>query len=155
MSPFKADITCALKNENKYYRLLSFLSVEQVRRPITPHRGTQPSKTYIKMEVNIIELARHCPDVTISVKASDLVEMGRTLCDELLDGIRATQPETAVREDDSFISREETMVKLDVSSATLWRWKKSGYLVPVQLGCMDRYRLSDVNAIITKRGGAL
>ena len=106
------------------------------------------------MEVNIIELARQCPDVTISVKASDLVEMGRALRDELFQQIREAQPDVPVREDDSFISREETMEKLDVSSATLWRWKKSGYLVPVQLGCMDRYRLSDVNAIISQRGGA-
>ena len=47
------------------------------------------------------------------------------------------------------------MAKLDVSSATLWRWKKNGYLVPVQLGHMDRYRLSDINNIITLKGGAL
>lgn len=107
------------------------------------------------MEVNIIELARQCPDVTISVKASDLVVMVRTLKDELIQDLRDVQPAVAVQTDDSFLSREETMEKLNVSSATLWRWKKSGYLVPVQLGCMDRYRLSDVNAVIMQKGGAL
>ena len=107
------------------------------------------------MEVNIIELARQCPDVTISVKASDLMMMARTLKDELVQDLRDVQPAVAVQPDDSFLSREETMEKLNVSSATLWRWKKSGYLVPVQLGCMDRYRLSDINAVILQKGGAL
>ena len=107
------------------------------------------------MEVNIIELARQCPEVTISVKASDLVEMGKTLKDELLQDLRDVLPEATHREEDSFLTREETMKKLGVSSTTLWRWKKCGYLVPVQLGAMDRYRISDINAILVKKGGAL
>lgn len=109
----------------------------------------------LKMEVNIIELARQCPEVTISVKASDLVEMGKTLKDELLQDLRGVLPETPTREEDSFLTREETMKKLGVSSATLWRWKKCGYLFPVQLGAMDRYRISDINAILIKKGSVL
>ena len=66
-----------------------------------------------------------------------------------------SMPEAPSPENETYISREETMAKLDVSSATLWRWKKNGYLVPVQLGHMDRYRLSDINNIITLKGGAL
>lgn len=117
-------------------------------------RGTT-FQNKLKMEVNIIELARQCPEVTISVKASDLVEMGKTLKDELLQDLRGVLPETPTREEDSFLTREETMKKLGVSSATLWRWKKCSYLVPVQLGAMDRYRISDINAILIKKGGAL
>ena len=105
--------------------------------------------------MNIIELARQCPEVTISVKASDLVEMGKTLKDELLQDLRDVLPEATHREEDSFLTREETIKKLGVSSTTLWRWKKCGYLVPVQLGAMDRYRISDINAILIKKGGAL
>lgn len=107
------------------------------------------------MEANLIELARQCPEVTISVKASDLIEMGRTLKDELLQELRGVQPQAPLLENETYISRDEAMAKLDVSSATLWRWKKSGYLVPDQLGHMDRYRLSDINHIITLKGGAL
>ena len=47
------------------------------------------------------------------------------------------------------------MKKLGVSSATLWRWKKCGYLVPVQLRAMDRYCIYDINAILINKGGAL
>lgn len=102
-----------------------------------------------------MELAKTCPDVTISVKASDLIEAGRTIKEELLQELNALQPEDRVPESEQLLSREETMEKFKISSATIWRWKKCGYLVPVKVGSMDRYRLSDVNAILIKKGGVL
>lgn len=108
----------------------------------------------LTMEVNIVELATQCPDVTISVKASDLLNFGRALQVELLDYIQKTLPETT-RQPSDLLTREETMARLDVSSTTLWRWKKCGYLVPVRVGSMDRYRLSDINDILEAKGGAL
>lgn len=107
------------------------------------------------MEASLLELARTCPDVTISVKASDLIEAGRTIKEELLQELNALQPEDRVPESEQLLSREETMEKFKISSATIWRWKKCGYLVPVKVGSMDRYRLSDVNTILLKKGGAL
>lgn len=105
--------------------------------------------------LDLIELAKNCPDVTISVKASDLIEAGRTIKEELLQELNVQQPEVRVPENEQLLSREETMEKFKISSATIWRWKKCGYLVPVKVGSMDRYRLSDVNAILLKKGGAL
>lgn len=107
------------------------------------------------MEVDIIRLATQCPDITISVKASDLLEAGRTIAEDIISALKDTESAKPITQEDSFLSREETMTKLGVSSATLWRWKKCGYLVPVQLGSMDRYRLSDINGIILKKGGSL
>lgn len=37
---------------------------------------------------------------------------------------------------------------LDVSSTTLWRWKKMGYLLPITVGTNDRYRMSDIRRIM-------
>lgn len=96
------------------------------------------------MEVDLIELATQCPDLMISVKASDLLEELKT---------ERTEPQ--VPDDEVLLSREETMEKFRISSATIWRWKKNGYLVPVKVGSMDRYRLSDINALLTRKGGAL
>ena len=107
------------------------------------------------MEVNIIELATQCPDITISIKASDLLAAGRTLKDEILEELRANQEDRPSAASEQFLSREETMEKFRISSATIWRWKKCGYLVPVKVGSMDRYRLSDINALLAKKGGAL
>lgn len=106
------------------------------------------------MEESIFELAKQCPDLTISVKASALIEMGRTIKEELLQEFRLIRPELEKQGED-LITREQAMKKLKVSSATLWRWKKCGYLVPIRIGVFDRYRLSDINALIEKKGGAL
>ena len=107
------------------------------------------------MEVNIIELATQCPDITISIKASDLLTVGRTLKDEILEELRANQDDRPTQAAEQLLSREETMEKFKISSATIWRWKKCGYLVPVKVGSMDRYRLSDINALLAKKGGIL
>ena len=107
------------------------------------------------MEVNIIELAAQCPDITISIKASDLLAAGRTLKEEILEELRANQEDCPLPASEQLLSREETMEKFRISSATIWRWKKCGYLVPVKVGSMDRYRLSDINALLAQKGGAL
>ena len=107
------------------------------------------------MEVNIIELATQCPDITISIKASDLLTVGRTLKDEILEELRANQEDRPSAASEQLLSREETMEKFRISSATIWRWKKCGYLVPVKVGSMDRYRLSDINNLLAKKGGIL
>ena len=107
------------------------------------------------MDVNIIELATQCPDITISIKASDLLAAGRTLKDEILEELRANQEDRPSAASEQLLSREETMEKFRISSATIWRWKKCGYLVPVKVGSMDRYRLSDINALLAQKGGAL
>lgn len=107
------------------------------------------------MEVNIIELATQCPDITISIKASDLLTVGRTLKDEILEELRANQEDRPLPASEQLLSREETMEKFRISSATIWRWKKCGYLVPIKVGSMDRYRLSDINNLLAKKGGAL
>ena len=107
------------------------------------------------MGVNIIELATQCPDITLSIKASDLLEAGRIFKEEILDELKANQDERPAPSSDQLLSREETMEKFRISSATIWRWKKCGYLVPIKVGSMDRYRLSDINALLAKKGGAL
>lgn len=107
------------------------------------------------MEVNLIQLATQCPDITISIKVSDLLEAGRIIKDEIIDELRANQDERPAPASEQLLSREETMEKFRISSATIWRWKKCGYLVPIKVGSMDRYRLSDINALLAKKGGAL
>ena len=49
---------------------------------------------------------------------------------------------------ETYPSREKVMEMLDVSQATMWRWQKSGYLVPINVGGKRRYRMSDVKRIL-------
>lgn len=106
--------------------------------------------------LDLISLSEQFPGLTVSVSLEDLLTAGRKLNAEIIDIIASKSDEAITRrESDEFLTREETCKKLNISGATIWRWKKNGYLVPVKVGSMDRYRLSDINAILTKKGGAL
>ena len=107
------------------------------------------------MKHDLIALAEQFPGITVSVQLSDLIEAGRTLKDEILEELRANQEDRPLPASEQLLSREETMEKFRISSATIWRWKKCGYLVPVKVGSMDRYRLSDINNLLAKKGGVL
>ena len=107
------------------------------------------------MKHDLIALAEQFPGITVSVQLSDLIEAGRTLKDEILEELRANQEDHPSAASEQLLSREETMEKFRISSATIWRWKKCGYLVPIKVGSMDRYRLSDINNLLAKKGGAL
>ena len=37
---------------------------------------------------------------------------------------------------------------LDVNESTLFRWRKKGYLTPIEVGGKRRYKMSDVNQIL-------
>ena len=50
------------------------------------------------------------------------------------------------------LTPEETAELLKVSSVTLWRWDKSGYLTPVYVGGKKRYRNSDISKIMNEKG---
>lgn len=48
------------------------------------------------------------------------------------------------------ITPEQAADTLKVSKVTLWRWEKSGYLIPISIGGKKRYRNSDIAKIIEK-----
>ena len=108
--------------------------------------------------LDLITLSEQFPGLAVSVSLEDLLTAGRKLNAEILEVIAQKSDEVAAisrRESDELLTREETCKKLNISSATIWRWKKNGYIVPVKVGSMDRYRLSDINDILSRKGGAL
>jgi len=40
-----------------------------------------------------------------------------------------------------------------ISRVTLWDWDRKGITDPVRLGKLKRYRLSDIEELIKKKGG--
>jgi len=97
------------------------------------------------MNTNVIELARQCPDVTISLKAGELIEaidycVNRTRTD-LEQLITDANTET-------YPSPDQVAKILDVDKSTLWRWGKQGYLVPIEVGGKRRYKMSDIKKIL-------
>lgn len=97
------------------------------------------------MNYDLIELAKRCPDLAITVRLADLVEANRGLIEEtkreLAQSLEASKPET-------YLTREKVMEMLEVSATTLWRWEKCGYLIPIAVGNKKKYRMSDIQKIL-------
>lgn len=99
------------------------------------------------MNYDLIELAKRCPDLAITVRLADLVEANRGLIEEtkreLAQSLEASKLET-------YLTREKVMEMLEVSPTTLWRWEKCGYLIPISIGSKRRYRHSDILKILER-----
>jgi hypothetical protein len=97
------------------------------------------------MENKLVELAKQCPNVNITVTAGDLADMV-TYC------VHSTRKELEQLITDAstevYPSIAQVSKILDVDKSTLWRWHKQGYLVPIEVGGKRRYRMSDVKKIL-------
>lgn len=94
--------------------------------------------------IDIITLVKECPEATITVKAKDLIEANSQLVEEVRKMFESEKQDKA---DSSLRTRNEVMKELNISSPTLWRWERAGYLVPVSFGGLKRYRVSDIESI--------
>lgn len=75
--------------------------------------------------LDLIELAKRCPALTLPVKASDLTEAGRSFRNELPQELHDNLPDEIVPDNEILISHEETMEKFKISRSTLWpEWNR-------------------------------
>ncbi len=95
--------------------------------------------------LNLIALAKECPGLQVVITLGDLVDANRLLIAETK---RELEQAIAGDKAETYLSREKVMEVLDVSAATLWRWQRQNYLVPINVGGKRRYRRSDVNRIL-------
>lgn len=94
-------------------------------------------------DMNIKELIQSGASVTVTLSPADLQEFGVTLINEAIvqrDKLRV--PET-------YLTAKEAAELLGVTTSTLWRWGKDGYIKPIKLGGKSRYKFSDINRIKT------
>lgn len=49
--------------------------------------------------------------------------------------------------DGAYITKKEVMIGFNVSHTTLWKWQKSGYLVPIKIGKRVYYKRSDIERL--------
>jgi len=92
--------------------------------------------------MNVKDLMSLGGSVTVSVSLEDL----RVWHDELVAaGATTIAPKPPAKEE--LLTRRETLQMLGVDASTLWRWAKTGYLVPVGYGGQKRYRAADVRVI--------
>ena len=95
--------------------------------------------------MNIYDFLQSNSGVNITVNAGQLVEAidycinktRRDLEQLITDANTETYPST-----------DQVSKILDVDKSTLWRWRKQGYLIPLEVGGKRRYKMSDVKRIL-------
>lgn len=97
--------------------------------------------------LNLVQVAKDCPNLVVSITLSELIEANTQLID---DAKQALEQIITDANTETYPSRERVMEMLDVGATTLWRWQNSGYLVPINVGGKRRYRMSDINRILEK-----
>lgn len=98
--------------------------------------------------LNLVQVAKDCPNLVVSITLSELIEANTQLID---DAKQALEQIITDANTETYPSRERVMEMLDVGATTLWRWQNSGYLVPINVGGKRRYRMSDINRILENR----
>ena len=79
-----------------------------------------PLHNAIALERSLIEVARQCPDLTVSIRLGDLIEANQSLVEEALMRLEKSVAESRT---EIYLSRTKVMEMLEVASATLWRWE--------------------------------
>lgn len=133
--------------------MMMSVTVNGIRFPIaetmalTDAMRGEPIKQKI-MTTNLIELAKECPNVIISISAKDLVTANEMLVAECA---REMEQTIADNKNVTYLTSDKVMKMLSITSSTLWRWKKTGYLVPIVVGGQQRYKSTDIQSILENK----
>ena len=98
--------------------------------------------------LQLVELASSCPGLMVTVKCSDLIEAFRLVVEETkLQREQVSSGQTT----ETYLTEDEVKQLLGVSHSTLWRWQKQEYLSPVKIGRKNRYKKSEIEALINQK----
>jgi hypothetical protein len=95
----------------------------------------------------LIELVKQRPDVNITFKTGELIEVIDYCINKTRKGLEQLINDANT---ETYPSADQVAKILDVNKTTLWRWGKQGYLVPIEIGGKRRYKMSDINKILNK-----
>ena len=102
--------------------------------------------------MNLLELAKTCPDLSVTVRLADLLEAGRCIVREAREEAAAEERERRASYGDGLVPKEDARRLLgSPDPTTLWRWEKRGYLAPVRIGTRVYYRESAISALINQK----
>lgn len=97
--------------------------------------------------MSIQEIIQSSANVSIMIGTSDLMQFAnyliRSTKEELENAILAKERET-------YVTTDEAKDQLRVDRSTLWRWSKTGYLIPIEVGGKRLYKQSDIDTILNK-----
>ncbi len=92
----------------------------------------------------ITDILQSKENVLMVVSLNDLKE----LFNHIIDEREAEKQAVADNEhDNELVGADDTAKILNVKRNTLWRWSKSGYLIPVKIGRKPFYKQADIDRI--------
>lgn len=99
--------------------------------------------------IDLFELFKNNPDIMIVVGGSELSLYNRKL---IAEARLEFERELALKETEkaeTYVTAETVKAKFDISDSTLYRLSKKHVLEPVYIGGQRRYRLSDLDRLIS------
>ena len=97
--------------------------------------------------MSLQEIIQSGVNVSITIGTNDLMQFAnhliRSTKEELENTILAKKKET-------YVTPDEVSVQLRVDRSTLWRWAKTGYLIPIEVGGKRLYKQSNIDIILNK-----
>ena len=81
----------------------------------------------------------------VVMKADDLKQ---TIIETVKEAKRNMEKDIALNNSEVLLTTNQVLERLSISRTTLWHWVKKRYIIPVEIGGKQRYKLSDVNAIL-------
>ena len=93
----------------------------------------------------ILNLLKSDANFNITIQRSDLMDFANLLIKQTITELEA---EVLAAKNETYLTRLETCDFLKVDQATLWRWAKRGYLMPIEVGGKRMYRKSDLQRIL-------
>lgn len=97
------------------------------------------------MSAILFELLEESPSIKIEISLANLIEAVEHA--SKLTYMRAEKEKQEKAEAETLVTRTETAKMLGVTTMTLNRWSKIGYLIPQKIGSKVYYRMLDINAI--------
>ena len=84
-------------------------------------------------------------NITVAISLEDL----RQFCKEVFVNAKyELEIEITESKRERYLSIKQACEMLGIDPSTLWRWRKRGYLAPVEVGGKRKYRLSEIQEMI-------
>ena len=91
--------------------------------------------------MSLYDILNDTPSLNVTISGGQLLEA-------IEEAIRKAKKEFTPEKSEEYLTISDTCRKLDVDRSTLWRWAKSGYLKPIEIGGKRKYRASDIEKIL-------
>lgn len=97
--------------------------------------------------MSIQEFIQSGANVSITIGTNDLLQFANHLIRSTKEELEST---ILAKKNETYVTPDEVSAQLHVDRSTLWRWSKTGYLIPIEVGGKRLYKQSDIDIILNK-----